>query len=141
MNTLKIEAELAEQYKYKKLSLDLSEKYRNLYKENIPPYLSLDGGGILKTRKGTIICNSYKRIVIGDYGAFVEFDDPNYERYIIAPGEEYRVYDDKYKNNVKYIWLTINGGSWVKIYFQKKTVPYADYKPGMLYVSVHEVFI
>ena len=30
--------------------------------------------------------------------------------------------------------------SCIKIYYQKKSVDYADYKPGMLYISVHEVF-
>lgn len=31
-------------------------------------------------------------------------------------------------------------GSDVKVYEQKRPVGYADYKPGMLYVSVYEVF-
>ena len=43
-------------------------------------------------------------------------------------------------NKVKYLWLTIKDNSCIKIYYQKKSVDYADYKPGMLYVSVHEVF-
>lgn len=139
MNTLLIEAQLAEQYKYKKLPTEESKKYRQIYLENIPSFLSLSGGGPLYTKFGTLICQSYKRIVIGDYGAFIEFDEPNYQKYIIAPGEEYRVNDPRYKDNVKYVWLTINDGSNVKIYYQKKSVTYADYKPGMLYVSVHEV--
>lgn len=141
MNTLQIEAKLAEQYKYKKLPVTLSQQYRQLYLENIPSFLSLDGGGPLYSKNRTLICSSYKRIVIGDYGAFVEFDEPNYPQYIIAPGQEYRVKDPQYKNNVKYIWLTLKDYSNIKIYYQKKPVSYADYKPGMLYVSVHEVFI
>lgn len=31
-------------------------------------------------------------------------------------------------------------GSNVKVYDQKRPVEYADYMPGMLYVSVYEVF-
>lgn len=140
MNTLFIEAKLAEKYKYKKLPDDLSEKYRQYFKENIPNGLFLDGGGALQTSRGSVICNSYRRIVIGDYGAFIEFEPPyDDSSFVIAPGQEYRVNDERYSKNVKYIWLTINDGSKVKIYYQKRGVTYADYLPGMYYVSVHEV--
>ena len=54
MNTLKIEEKLAEKYNYKKLSDDLSEKYRQYFTENIPNFLSLDGGGKLSTVIHTI---------------------------------------------------------------------------------------
>jgi len=76
INTLGIELELSKRYKYKPLPRDLSEKYQQLYLENIPEFLNVNGGDIiLKTPKGKIICNGYERIVIGDYGAFVEFDE------------------------------------------------------------------
>lgn len=139
MNTLRIEAKLAEKYKYKPLPVELSEKYRQYFTDNIPDCLDLNGGGRLLTVNGTEICKRYQRIVVGDYGAFVEFDAPGDVMFIIAPGQEYRVNDERYSKNVKYIWLTINDGSNVKIYRQKKGVTYADYKPGMFYVSVHEV--
>lgn len=57
MNTLKIEAKLAEKYKYKKLPDDLSEKYRQYFTENIPDGLSLNGG-ILMTINGSPNCDS-----------------------------------------------------------------------------------
>lgn len=138
MNTLKQEAELAAKYKYKKLSEELSLRMRKYYIKNIPSFLYLEGGGILKTTKGTVICNSYDRIVVGDYGAFVEYANP-VGQYVIEPGQEYRIYDERYKNNVKYEWYTVNDGSHIKIYKQKKGVVYADYLPGKYYVSVHEV--
>lgn len=140
MNTLKIEEKLAEKYNYKKLSDDLSEKYRQYFTENIPNFLSLDGGGKLSTLKGTLLCNSYDRIVVGDYGAFIEFSEkPDGTIFSIAPGQEYRIYDKQYSKNVKYEWYTIDDGSKVKIYKQKRRVSYADYKPKKYYVSVHEV--
>lgn len=40
----------------------------------------------------------------------------------------------------EYIWREPDDGSDVKVYDQKRPVEYADYKPGMLYVSVYEVF-
>lgn len=105
----------------------------------MPSFLCLDGGGELYTCFGSQICKSYRRVVIGDYGAFVEFEEPA-SQFVIAPGQEYRVNDERYSRNVKYVWLTVNDGSGIKIYHQKKGVSYADYQPGMYYVSVHEVY-
>lgn len=79
MNTLKFEERLAREYKYKKLPEDVSNECRELYKRNIPSFLSTTGGGALYTTFGTLITNNYNRIVIGDYGAFIEFDTPNME--------------------------------------------------------------
>jgi hypothetical protein len=140
MNTLKIEATLANKYWYQPLPLELSKKYRKFFSENIPEYLNCNGEyRTLYTTKGTVICNSYDRIVVGDYGAFVEFkeDEANKQAFQIQLGQEYRLYDKCY--NVKYIWYTIFDDSEVKIYYQKRKVPYADYKRKMFYVSVHEV--
>lgn len=139
MNTLRIEYLLSKKYKYKPLPSDLSAKYRQFFLENIPRELSINGGTeTLYTVKGSPICDGYDRIVIGDYGAFVEFSKSPYE-FIIKPGQEYRLNDKQYSNNVKYVWLTIDDESDIKIYYQKRTVLYADYKPRKFYVSVHEV--
>ena len=142
MNTLKIEKLLAEKYHYAPLPDGLSEKYREFFRENIPSYLQIDGCCTpLYTACGTTVCDSYNRIVVGDYGAFVEFDsEPSGAKFIIQPGQEYRVNDKKYSKNVKYIWMTIGDGSGIKIYKQKKTVTYADYLPKKYYISVHECF-
>lgn len=140
MNTLKIESKLADKYWYRPLPKDLSIKYRNLFRKNIPNFLDINGcEDKLYTLKGTLICNGYKRIVIGDYGAFIEFDknQANYSHFKEQIGQEYRN-EQKY-NNVKYIWMTIYDESNIKIYYQRRTVKYADYLKGMFYVSVHEV--
>lgn len=144
MNTLNIEAKLAQKYRYKPLPKDLSEKYRQFYIDNIPDCFIIDGSDtVLCTKIGTVVCNGYTRIVVGDYGAFIEFDkeQANFDKYIIAPGQEYRVNDPKYSKNVKYIWMTIADGSNIKIYKQKKKVAYADYRSGMFYISPHECII
>ena len=101
---------------------------------SIPSFLNVSGStATLYTLNGTQICNGYDRIVIGDYGAFIEFSQEHIaSKFVIKKGQEYRVNDKKYKNNVKYIWLTINDKSDIKIYFQKKKVSYADYKPKKL---------
>lgn len=144
MNTLGIEAKLAQKYGYKPLPKDLSEKYRQFYIDNLPEGLSTEGSDIvLCTRTGTVVCNGYSRIVVGDYGAFIEFDEEqaNFDEYVIAPGQEYRVNNPRYSKNVKYIWMTIADGSNIKIYKQKRKVAYADYRSGMFYISPHECVI
>ena len=142
MNTLNIEKRLAEKYRYAPLPDDLSEKYRQFFTENIPDWLRIDGDeSPLFTSNGSKICERYSRIVVGDYGAFVEFaEEPADGVFIIQPGQEYRVEDKRYARNVKYIWLTVDDGSGIKIYKQKKRVSYADYRPHRYYVSVHECF-
>lgn len=141
MNTLKIEAALAKKYKYRPLKRDLSEKYRKFYLDNIPTDLNVNGGvDTLFTSNGSQICDGYDRIVIGDYGAFIEFSTSPYS-FIVKPGQEYRIDDERYSKNVKYHWLTINDNSDVKIYHQMRTVAYADYLPDKYYVSVHEVLV
>lgn len=144
MNTLNIEARLAQKYGYKPLPKDLSEKYRQFYIDNLPDCFIIDGADtVLYTKTGTVVCNGYTRIVVGDYGAFIEFDkeQANFDEYIIAPGQEYRVNDPKYSKNVKYICMPIADGSNIKIYKQKKMVAYADYRSGMFYISPHECVI
>lgn len=142
MNTLKIEKLLADKYHYAPLQEELSCKYRQFFLENIPDWLSVAGSTTpLFTKNGTKICDGYDRIVIGDYGAFVEFcSEPIETKFVIRPGQEYRVDDRKYSKNVKYIWLTIDDSSGIKIYKQRKRVTYADYLPKRYYVSVHECF-
>lgn len=144
MNTLDIEAKLAQEYGYKPLPKELSEKYRQFYIDNLPEGFIINGSDtVLCTKTGAVVCNGYTRIVVGDYGAFIEFDEEqaNLDEYIIAPGQEYRVNNPRYSKNVKYIWMTIPDGSNIKIYKQKKKVAYADYKSGMFYVSPHECMI
>ena len=143
MNTLRIESLLAKKYGYKPLTSDLSFKYRQFFKENIPDFLNINGGvDTLYTLNGSPICDGYDRIVIGDYGAFIEFSSSPYsDTYIVKPGQEFRISDKQYSNSVKYVWMTIDDKSDIKIYFQKRPVLYADYIPRKFYVSVHEVIL
>lgn len=138
MNTLFIEKNLAAQHKYKKLPDVLSAKYRKIFLENIPEFLSIKGDNKrLYSLSGTPICNNYDKIVVGDYGAFIEFSEPA-SKFIVKQGQEYRFDTERY-SNIKYYWYTTNDDSDIKIYLQRKSVTYADYKPGKYYVSVHEV--
>lgn len=142
MDTREYEANLAKQFHYQKLDAEFSSQVREYYKLNIPQFLKIEGSRQpLFSKNGSQIAKGYDRIVIGDYGAFIEFSKSDAMKfdYIVESGQEYRMIDPKYKNNVKYDWYTMDDGSHVKIYHQKKRVTYADYQVGKYYVSVHEV--
>lgn len=140
-SVLRFQAELAEKYGYKPLPADESRVCREVYRRTIPAFLKTDGSNDrLYNFSGTLVANGYERIAIGDYGAFVEFSQEQAisEAYVTKSGEEYRT-AERYSATVKYEWLTTRDYSDVKIYLQRRTVPYADYKPGHFYISVFEV--
>ncbi len=136
---------LVTQYKYKKLPHKKSLEVRKLYDAYLPYGLSVSGDEHfeVKSKKQTIIARGYKSIVIGDYGAYLEIDRKNCFKNNIKcqPGEEYRYKDPQYSSRVKYFWYTANDDSGMKIYFQQRAVDYAGYRPGMMYVSPHDIFI
>ena len=130
---------ITKRYKYRKLSEEKSFNVRHLYSMTIPSFLQ-QGNQPLYTATGSLICTGFDRIVIGDYGAYIEFssEQANKKIFVIAPGQEYRLLP-RY-NNIKYVWLTIKDFAEVKIYYQKNTVKYADYQPKKYYISVYEVY-
>ena len=138
---LEFQEQLAKKYKYRKLKPEKEKEVRERYVKTLSKKLKLEGCSETKlyTNKGLLICTGYERVVIGDYGAFIEFTEEQLaEKHIdIREGQEYRLLE-KYQN-VKYLWMTIKDTSDIKIYLQKNTVDYADYKIGLYYVSPHEV--
>lgn len=146
MNTLRFESYLANKFRYKKLSKLYSDKCRNIFFNNVPnklkPFIESGNHNMkLYNSNRSLITTGFNRIVIGDYGAFIEFTDSqaNIDTFICKPGQEYRFDDPKYSSNIKYLWYTSNDTSGIKIYYQVRRVSYADYLPGMYYISVHEV--
>ena len=140
---LRYQEQLAREYKYKPIPRTFFCDVRAEFQKALPEWCNVSGDTIsLETADGTVITNGYNRIVIGDYGAFVEFSRVQacMRRLEIKEGQMYRAKDPRYAEHVKYLWLTADDGSDVKVYDQKRPVEYADYKPGMLYVSVYEVF-
>ncbi|UKA04996.1 hypothetical protein [Photobacterium damselae] len=134
---------LVEKYKYHKLPKTLSERSRKLYLSTLPLWCNIDGDKTtITTSNGMIITNGYERIVIGDFGAYIEFDRKQAVRENICgkKGQEYRYRDPNFINQVKYFWYTTKDNSDPKIYFQQKKVTYADYKIGKLYISPFECY-
>lgn len=140
---LSIQKNLADTYKYKPLPPLISMQQRQEYLDALPQEFDVDGNKNcnIYSKSGTLIATGYNRVVIGDYGAFVEFDKTQAvsQNIKVKAGQEYRYNDEQYSKNVKYLWLTAKDNSDCKIYFQKKTVDYADYKAEMFYISPYEV--
>jgi len=142
-NILTFQGKLAKKHGYIKLNNKLSREVREKYLVNLPGCLDINGNKDFKiyTLSNTLIANGYNRIVIGDYGAFIEFDNSQIirDKIIVKHGEEYRFNDSSYMKNIKYYWLTAIDNSNIKIYYQKRIVSYADYKPKMFYVTPYEI--
>lgn len=133
--------ECINRYHYKPLPVNISLKQRKLYLSEIPPAWQLNGDINCKIYDldYNLLANSYSRIVIGDYGAYVEFTPEQIvsKDLIIRPGEEYR-FEIGFES-IKYHWYCLRQNYNIKIYYQKRTVPYADYKPGFYYISPSEL--
>lgn len=136
---------MVKKYNYAKIPTHVAERMHELYLETLPPQLSLTGDKefIIRSIENTPIAIGYERIVIGDYGAFIEINKEDCFKVNICCklGQEFRYRDQKYKNKVKYYWYTTKDTSDVKIYFQQRTVTYADYKPDMIYISPFEILL
>jgi hypothetical protein len=93
----------------------------------------------LYTDSGKQISDGYKRIVLGGRGPYVEFTEDQIKLDIFhVPREQlYRLTDKR----IYYVEFRSNDESNVKLYYQMKTVAYADYKIGMFYVSPFDVYL
>lgn len=145
-NMLEVQEEIANKYKYKKLPPIISLMQRAEYEDNLPTaYKYYNTGTKIYTPKGTLICNTLtdRVYVCGDYGIYLEAnkEDMILSNLVIKEGQEYRIYDPRFKDRVKYQWFTINDGSDIKIYYQQRGVDYADYKVGKYYFSPYETDI
>ena len=100
--------------------------------------IPVDGANLtLYTKTHTPISNSYTRIVIGGRGPYVEM---NSSQIIlgccqIPNEEEWRIGS----NRAYYIEYRTIDSSYTKVYHQKKTVAYADYKIGLFYISLFDL--
>lgn len=134
---------LVECYHYKPLPNEVASKAISLYSKYLPTHFKDNNHPLkLSTSSGQIITTDYTRVVIGHYGAYVEWsrDQALFDTYMVCPGEEYRINDPKYADHCKYEYWIPKYGVPIKIYLQKRPVKYADYKPGYFYTSVYNLF-
>lgn len=134
---------LVQKYNYKPLPKDLSAVQRFYYLVNLPSYFRVEGdlNCDLYDRQYHLVAHGYSRVVIGDYGAYIEIplEKMVLENLIVKPGQEYR-FEPRY-SNVKYHWYCLKENQDIKIYYQKHPVKYADYKPEMFYIAPDDLVI
>ncbi len=130
---------LIEAKKYKPLPLAISVQARELYRQSIPDFLFIDGStdGLISLAGNKITYYGYDRIVIGNYGAYIEFyaDRNDFD---IPEKQKWRLDSTRYPH-IKYLHICPIGDENCKIYYRLTPVKYADYKPGKYYVSVFDV--
>jgi hypothetical protein len=88
---------------------------------------------------GTLLAQGYTRLVVGGRGAYVEFapEQMVLENLHIPHDQEWRLQSE----NAYYIEHRSCDAANVKVYEQRRTVGYADYRIGMFYIAPEEVVI
>src|SRR5208283_5334331 len=107
-------------------------------KRMILPLIGIDDINFYTLLSKLFVCKGYVRVVIGQRGPYVEFEDKNiFMKNIHIPYDhKWRCFDDpKWKDKIYYIEYRSNDEANVKIYKQMRTVDYADYKIGNWYIS------
>ena len=95
--------------------------------------IPLDGGKQpFTTHRGLLVAKGHTRVVIGGRGPYIEFssDQIVLGNISIPDAEKHRLGNNLYF----YDEYRSNDECQVKIYHQKKTVAYADYRVGMWYI-------
>lgn len=98
--------------------------------------LPLNGSNIsILNECGTVIGEGYSRIVVSDFGAYLEFSSEQIVKENIK-----QKWAGNPKAGQKYIWMHTKDDDKTKIYRQCGEVQYADYKVGMYYMDVLDAF-
>lgn len=130
-NEIRRRTDYRHKYKYyQPLLQDDSEKIRSWYRSRINIPLDGDEHLAFKNIKGNVVAIGYDRVVIGDYGPYIEFDERHMALEFIKPK-----WPGKPKRKVKYIWMETQDNAKTKVYHQQGTVKYADYKIGKYYID------
>jgi len=119
---------------YKPFDPARSRLLQAYYRSQLPQKLQETGDIFfdVKNSLGTQISRGYLRVVVGDYGAFLELSHE------MVCHENLR---SKFARGLglKYNWLVTRDAAATKVYEQLGKVKYADYKPGCFYVGPGDV--
>ena len=95
-----------------------------------------------ETSTGLHVATGYTRIVLGGRGPYIEFNsDQIILGNIHVPENERDRLKEPKRSYVYYFEWRTNDEANVKVYEQMKTVDYADYKIGLLYISPFNLFV
>lgn len=88
------------------------------------------------------IATGYTRVVIGGRGPYIEFLPGHliWDSLQIPDEEKYRL-EHPWKDRVYYVEWRTKDESNVKVYDQKRSVDYADYRVGLVYISPFDLFV
>lgn len=120
----------------KEASAIVREHYTRALRQTRISETGCDDPVVLKNDCGTVIATGYRRVVVGDYGAYVEFTKDQLVKDAISPK-----WPGDQRKDAAYIWCETKDTSRTKVYLQQHAVQYASYKPGMYYVSPDDIFI
>lgn len=108
----------------------MTKKSKKTYEERLRIPTSGDQNRRLFTKSGKLLVLGYKRIVIGDRGPYVECALDQLNNEILCEVADRHYY---------YVELRSSDPDNVKVYVQLKRVNYADYEPGLCYISPFEL--
>lgn len=91
-----------------------------------------DDSTVFLTKNGCRLAQGYNRVVFGGRGAYVEFKPKHvfHTNIHIPENQLFRLSDPR----IYYIEFRSGDEANVKVYYQMRTVAYADYKIGMFYI-------
>ena len=112
------------------------------YEKRLRIPLSGDDPTRFETSTGLHVATGYTRVVIGGRGPYIEFLSGHliWDSLQIPDGEKCRLVHP-WKDKVFYVEWRTKDQSNVKIYDQKKSVDYADYKVGLFYTAPFDLFV
>lgn len=119
---------------YARLPLEDSILIREDYLSRLQIPVAGNNNTMFFTPSGTHVATGYIRVVVGDYGAYLEFSPDH----LFMSKIEAR-FGQTPDRPVKYIWMQSKDASQIKIYEQKRRVSYADYKPGLYYIAPQDL--
>lgn len=91
-------------------------------------------------KNGEKVCERYERIVIGDYGAYVEISASHLsDNHFIYIDQNDPVDETIASRHSNHMTLALNDESSYTIYFQVKPVPYGNFIPGRFYIDPYDV--
>jgi hypothetical protein len=98
-----------------------------------------DESTVFISENGIRLAQGYNRVVFGGRGAYVEFSPKHMclKNIHIPENQLFRLSDLR----IYYIEFRSSDESNVKIYYQMKTVAYADYKIGMFYMCPTQIYL
>lgn len=92
-----------------------------------------------RTENGLLVAKGYLRVVVGERGPYIEFAHHHlkWDSFFMPDNCKYRLTNGR----VYYHEYRTIDESYVKLYYQIKTVKYADYRIGLYYISPFELFV